>query len=316
MRIRRVFVVLLGLASPVLAASNRVFVASTGTDTGACPITAPCRSFSYAMTQVAAKGEVIALDTAGYGTFTITQPVTVFAPNGVTAFIAVTAGTGIQVAAAPADDVVLRGLALSGNASASGINFPSGHTLSIENCIINGFGGDGIAMLRSADVSLPRLRIEHSTIRFTSSGVHTSNLGSVQSGDLTVVTISNSSVSENLIGLLAEDNTRAAVSDSVFSGNSTGIQSLSLHDSSPADVNVDHCTIAGNSYMGVQAGGGGAGPIRGIVRIARNLITGNFFGAYEFTGGTILSMDTGTGRTNTIEGNAFDTSFAGSYTAK
>jgi len=166
------------------------------------------------------------------------------------------------------------------------------------------------------DTFSPRLRIEHSTIRFNSSGVHTANVGSPQAGDLAVVTISNSSVSENLIGLLAEDNSRAAVSDSVFSGNSTGIQSLSLHDASAADVNVDHCTIAGNSYLGVQAGGGGSGPIRGIVRIARNLITGNVFGAYEFTGGTILSMDTGSGKTNTIEGNQFDTSFAGSYSAK
>jgi len=60
-------------AASVMALSNRVFVKSTGMDVGTCPITSPCRSFSYGMTQVVPNGEVIALDTAGYGTFTINQ---------------------------------------------------------------------------------------------------------------------------------------------------------------------------------------------------------------------------------------------------
>src|SRR5205823_7612830 len=72
-------------AAPAMAASNRVFVSSTGMDVGGCPISAPCRSFSYAMTQVFPGGEVIALDTAGYGTFTIGQSVSVFAAPGATA---------------------------------------------------------------------------------------------------------------------------------------------------------------------------------------------------------------------------------------
>src|SRR6266550_8089178 len=94
---RRIALALLLITSPAFALSNRVFVKSTGLDTGTCPITSPCRSFSYAMTQVSPGGEIIALDTAGYGTFTVSQGVSVFAAPGVTAFIAVASGTGILI---------------------------------------------------------------------------------------------------------------------------------------------------------------------------------------------------------------------------
>jgi len=134
------------IAAPAMAASNRVFVKSTGMDVGACPITSSCRSFSYAMTQVAASGEVIALDTAGYGTFTISQSVSVFAAPGATAFIAVgSGGTGITVNAGASDLIVLRGLALSGSAGGLGVAFDSGLSLSVEICIVSGFTGIGFA---------------------------------------------------------------------------------------------------------------------------------------------------------------------------
>jgi len=177
MRLRIMVSLFLVSAAPAMALSNRVFVKSSGMDVGTCPLSAPCRSFSYAMTQVAPSGEVIALDTAGYGTFTISQPVSVFAPNGVTAFIAVTAGTGISITAGSSDAVILRGLALSGNGGTIGIEFHSGFSLSVENCIINGFDADGIDMIRNLDTTNPRLRIENSTIRYNGVGVHTLNLG-------------------------------------------------------------------------------------------------------------------------------------------
>ena len=58
------------LLSSVSEAAQRVFVASYGSDSNAamsCTLAAPCRSFATAMTVVDAKGEVVALDAAGYG---------------------------------------------------------------------------------------------------------------------------------------------------------------------------------------------------------------------------------------------------------
>jgi hypothetical protein len=60
------------------AGPNWTFVSGKGTDSGACPVTAPCRSFAFALTQTAAGGEIDVLDPAGYGTLTIAKPISIF----------------------------------------------------------------------------------------------------------------------------------------------------------------------------------------------------------------------------------------------
>jgi hypothetical protein len=70
--------VMLALASTlVTATSQRTFVASIGTDNPACSITAPCRSFAAAITATSSNGEIIVLDSAGYGKVTITKSVSI-----------------------------------------------------------------------------------------------------------------------------------------------------------------------------------------------------------------------------------------------
>jgi hypothetical protein len=54
-------------AAPVQAGPNRTFVSGKGTDSGACSLAAPCRTFAFALTQTAAGGEIDVLDPAGYG---------------------------------------------------------------------------------------------------------------------------------------------------------------------------------------------------------------------------------------------------------
>lgn len=73
---------------------QRSFVASYGNDANPCSVTLPCRSFNAALAQTVAGGEVIALDSAGYGTMTITQSASVIAPAGVYAGISVFSGDG------------------------------------------------------------------------------------------------------------------------------------------------------------------------------------------------------------------------------
>ena len=65
-------------AAPAQAGPNWTFVSGKGTDSGACTITAPCRSFAFALTQTAAGGEIDVLDPAGYGTVTIAKPISIF----------------------------------------------------------------------------------------------------------------------------------------------------------------------------------------------------------------------------------------------
>jgi hypothetical protein len=86
------------LASPGSSgAAQRTFVASYGSDANPCSLTAPCRGFAAAVAQTSTDGEVIVLDSAGYGTVTIAQSVSIIAPPGVYAGISVFSGDGITV---------------------------------------------------------------------------------------------------------------------------------------------------------------------------------------------------------------------------
>jgi hypothetical protein len=140
-------IALLVAASPALALTplaSRTFVSGTGSDTGACPLATPCRTFAYALTQTAASGEIIVLSSAGYGTLTINQAVSII---NVGYFAGVTVGsgaTGITINAGTNDAVTLRGLTIDGGGTGSnGIVFNSGGRLTIDQCDVMNFVGGG-----------------------------------------------------------------------------------------------------------------------------------------------------------------------------
>ncbi len=130
------------------AAAQRTFVASFGSPTNVafnCSITKPCRAFSEAIGVTNPKGEVVVLDSAGYGPVTITQSVSIIAPPGIYAGISVFSGNdGVTVNAGASDIVVLRGLSINGQGGNRGIFFQAGARLRVENCVISGMGMAGI----------------------------------------------------------------------------------------------------------------------------------------------------------------------------
>jgi hypothetical protein len=126
------------------AAQQRSFVASDGLDTNNCTRPAPCRSFGAAIAQTLAGGEVIVIDSAGYGPVAITGPISLIAPPGVYAGVTVSSGVGIAINAGASDLVVLRGLSINNVASgAAGIVVSSGARVMIDRCAISRFGGGG-----------------------------------------------------------------------------------------------------------------------------------------------------------------------------
>jgi len=121
------------------ASAQRTFVASYGNDANVCSLTQPCRGFAAAITQTISGGEVIALDSAGYGPVTITQSVSIIAPAGVYAGISTAQGVTIH---APNIKVALRGLTInntSANGAGYGIYLEQGVELSVESCVISNF---------------------------------------------------------------------------------------------------------------------------------------------------------------------------------
>src|SRR5580658_8330297 len=87
---------------------GRDFISTTGTDAGTCAVAAPCRTITYALTQLANNGELVFLTSGGYGPATITQGVTLSA-EGVHASISAPTGSGLTINA-PGNVVTVRGL--------------------------------------------------------------------------------------------------------------------------------------------------------------------------------------------------------------
>jgi hypothetical protein len=325
---RIVLILSLAVASPILAA-NRAFVSGTGIDTGTCPITAPCRSFAYALTQVSTGGEIIALDTAGYGAVNIAQSVMIIAAPGVTAFSTATSGTVIQVVGLTTDTVTLRGITVTANGPTTGVGFYSGHVLNLENCIINGHVF-GVSFDRGMENGSPKLHMTNCIVRNnTSAGVDVLNSPGLAAkggiadlavapppNDLLYVTVATSAFLDNGNGLVARDRARVTVTDTVFSGQVGFGAGAQGEDGFPSIVALEHCTLSDNA-TGVQAGDtSGSQLIHGVVRLANCTITHNIIGLNTTASGSSATRVSNATLTNTIEGNYTDGVFSTTYSAK
>lgn len=167
------FVFTITFASAAQAVAVRTFVASTGNDTNTatnCGRTTPCRLFSAAYSVTSSGGEIIALDSAGFGGFTITTPVTVAAIPGEYAFINVTGGTaGFIIAAAAANLVVLRNIQIGGAgvANTTGVQHNSGK-LVLDGCSFTGLT-TGIAV-QNAKADVIECDITGNTVGISTTG--------------------------------------------------------------------------------------------------------------------------------------------------
>jgi len=166
-------------AGPVGASAPRTFVATSGSDANAsanCAPASPCRTFAAALAVTAAGGEVIVVDSGGYGPFTITQSVSITVPQGVYAGIAVSSGTGITIQTAGVS-VTLRGLTINGTGGSVGIEYDAGTTLSLQGVTIAGFSSAGINYLANASSNL---LLVDSVIRDCATGIHSIDAGWIE----------------------------------------------------------------------------------------------------------------------------------------
>ena len=136
-------------AAPAEAQPTRTWVAAMGTDAGTCPRGAPCKTFAFAHSVVAAGGEISVLDPGGYGTVIINKSVSIVSDGGSgEAGVATFFGNGITINAGPSDVVILRGLVIDGlNSATGGVQFTTGGALHIQNSLIkNVRGASGVGI--------------------------------------------------------------------------------------------------------------------------------------------------------------------------
>jgi hypothetical protein len=164
-----------------LSAAPRTFVsAQSGADANPCNRTLPCRSFTAALAVTDLNGEVIVLDSGGYGAATINQGVSLISPQGVHAGITTTGADGIVVNAGDTAHVVLRNLALTlnGQSNSAGIHANTVAALYVEGCTISGYYW---GVLFDPTTAGARLYVNDSVIRreygFMQYGIHVAGIG-------------------------------------------------------------------------------------------------------------------------------------------
>ena len=254
MHARRLFsglclpVLFLAVALPAFGLANRVFVsARSGNNANACDnINTPCQTFAGALPKLNPDGEMIVLDSGGYGSVTITQGVTIEAPAGVTAFIHPSSGDAIIVNAGTGR-VTLRGLVLNVGTH-NGITINSVGTLNVENCFITGFpSGRGISML-----SAGRLNVKGTDIKACFFGLEIAN-----AAGLAQASIDRCHLDGNTFGFVADTSNPAGsittASYTTANNNSSDAWLCGFGSSTGMDVlNLEFCTGSENGHAGLN----------------------------------------------------------------
>jgi hypothetical protein len=258
--------------APAQAQAARTFVSPTGSDTAACSLTAPCRSFAAAYALTNAGGEIAVLGTAGYGSLTINKAISIVNGGGFEAEITVPSGNiGINIAAGVNDAVSLRGLTIDGNGNGvQGIRFSAGKSLTIENCIIRHTSNANIFFLPNSSSSLA---ISDTVIADGGTfGILFQPTGSgAVTGVFNRVTMTNNPSGGLVVdGSSSTGSLDTSVSDSVISNSAAtaGVAVLSSGNA-PAKISLFHSVVAEN-ITAMSAIGSGA-----ILYMAQSMITGN-----------------------------------------
>lgn len=274
------------------AQATRTWVSGVGDDANPCSRTAPCKTFAGAISKTQAGGIINCIDPGGYGALTITKAITIDCTNtkaGVLAF-----GTnGINVQAATADAVTLRGLDIEGGPGVGqvGVNYVSGGTLHVERCRIFSFRAGNATGIRFVVPSGAVAELVVSDTTIVDSGTAATNGGIVASAAGTAtarVTLNRVQLLNNSNGLRVDG-----------SGLTTGTLSAVMRDSAAnASTNTglhvlaavpvihtlfDNVMAVGNA-TGLQSEGAGARAL-----ITRVTLFANNIGLNRVSGGEVAS---------------------------
>ena len=168
------------------AQATRTWVSGVGDDVNPCSRTAPCKTFAGAIAKTAAGGEISVLDSGGFGSVVISKSITIDG-TGMLAGILASQTTGIMIRITEVKDptlsaVRLRGLSINGASSGTnGINIVSAGSVSVEDCVIDGFKSNGIL------VGAGTVFVRNTTIRNNQTAGITVTAGKVGLADVALV---------------------------------------------------------------------------------------------------------------------------------
>ncbi|HEX8070894.1 MAG TPA: right-handed parallel beta-helix repeat-containing protein [Pyrinomonadaceae bacterium] len=292
---------LLAMTSLANAQATRTWVSGVGDDVNPCSRTAPCKTFAGAISKTADKGEIDALDSAGFGAVTLTKSVTIEG-NGTIAGILSSGGiSGVNVndgnTVTPGTiTVILRNISINGAGSGlHGINYTSGKALVVENCYLTGFASSGLnshgirVSLGANGGNIGNLKVFNTTIEnVTGDGINVTTAG-VQ----LLMTVNNSRINNcGSDGIEAGANIRGLIRDSVIAHNTTaGVRT----SGSNSILNIDNIAVS-YSTVGLQASAGST------LNVSNSFIAQNATGVSQ-NGGTVASFQGNSLVNNTTPGS-------------
>ncbi len=270
-------------AAPDAAAISRTFVASFGLDSQPCTLAFPCRGFTAALAATDPGGEIVVLDSAGYGPVAIGKSVSITVPAGVYAGVSVLSGDGITINGAGIS-VSLTGLTINGQGGTHGIRFVQGTRLNVDNCQIVGMGGNGLRVEGAGTIVVTRTAIRSSgqegvfvnaaanvtlaRSRVQSSGTDGITMGGGASGSVVRTLVADNGGSGVIASQTTAGTTRVALDDATISDNDAGTGADAEATAASATARID---------------------------VTNSLVTRNFNGLYaiSLTGGTATMSSTG-----------------------
>jgi hypothetical protein len=245
------------------AQATRTWVSGVGDDANPCSRTAPCKTFAGAISKTSAGGEISVLDPGGFGAVTINKAITIDG-GGILGSILSSGTNGIIVNIpnpTATDIVILRNLSINGAGTGiDGIRYISANTVSVQNCTIFGYTGQGIDVTLSVGGTL---RVSNTTIEKCLDGININTTSGGLFASLDRVYLQN--LTNNGFTALAG---LALVSNSNFAK----IGNVAINAQGGSTVNVDTCLLSNNG-VAISAAAASA-----TIRISNNSIFNNNLG--------------------------------------
>jgi Periplasmic copper-binding protein (NosD) len=291
-------VLALALPSSAFGQATRTWVSGVGDDANPCSRTAPCKTFAGAISKTAAGGIIMAMDDGGFGTLTITKPITVdgghhqagvLSSGGINGF-----NININPATQPANfvnngKVVLKNLKIEGNSSIpsaggftpglNGVRITNARIVKIYNSDIGFFSRNGIAVEPDASQSTKLVAKNNYIHDNGGNGVALAP----KSAATAKATLRNNDIDSNGCGVAAMsfgfDSGFNFLADCAAASSASGVVGTAI-------VSAFHNSFTDGDNTGVFSRGANAAN-----RIGSNEITGNTqFGLRSMDGGSIQSF--------------------------
>ena len=242
------------------------YVSGNGKDSNPCTTVRPCQTLQGALAKTSAGGQIHVLDFADYGSVTVTKSISILGGSGAAGVLATTNVSGIIINAGANDVINLQGLDIDGaGVGANGIRSRPGHHYTSKTASFGDLQTGSLFNPALSTLLVETTLVSNNTtgVNFQNSSASTGVLNNVQminnaSGIVAAgasstaqanLTVQASMVANNnTVGILAGSFSLVTVSNTTIANNGVGLKA----DSASALLQVTGSTVSGNGTAGLR----------------------------------------------------------------